>query len=233
MQLYHDTADLMHRVDAAVNRATKFEPATTTATFRIALTDIGQQAFLPTLIQTLRKKAPHARLEVTSPDSGLVVKQLETGELDATILSTVLTGRIEYKVLHHGSYLCLTRKGLFSPPGPSLNDLKKHPRAAVTASTGHTLMERHLMPGPPGSIVVSTFSTIPEIVATTDLIAFVPEVLSSSGKTWENLDIWQIDEVDTSNEVRAYFSATPKSRASAWFANLVVESFEYLSLPTA
>lgn len=230
-QLYHDTAELVHRADAAISGVITFDPASTTATFRISLTDIGQQVFLPTLSQILRKDAPLARLEVTGPDTEHVADQIEAGDLDVAILSTKLNNKIESEVIHHGDYLCLTRRGLFRSPGPTLSDLQKHPRVAVKSSTGHTVMEKHLAPVPPGSIIVSTFGAIPDLVATTDLIAFVPEVLRSTWETKKNLDVWQIEEVETTTEVRAYFSKLPKSNASAWFVGQVVKGLRDPTLP--
>ena len=46
LQLYRDTSEHVHQADAAVRGLIAFDPYTTTATFRIALTDIGQQVFL-------------------------------------------------------------------------------------------------------------------------------------------------------------------------------------------
>jgi DNA-binding transcriptional LysR family regulator len=223
-QLYQDTAELLHQADAAINSVITFDPSSTKSTFRIALTDIGQHVFLPDLTQVLRVRAPQARLKVTSLNTANVADQLETGELDVAIMSTKLDGQIRSEVLHHGNYLCIARRGLFHSPGPSLKDLKSHPRVAVTTSTGHTLMEKYLEPDPPGSIIVGTFGAIPTLVASTDLIAFVPEVLVQTWETDAGLDVWEIKEVETTTEVRACFSSSPKSRASSWFIVLVIEN---------
>jgi len=224
LQLYRDTSEHVHRTDAAVRGLVAFDPHTTTATFRIALTDIGQQVFLPDLSQVLRSRAPQARLEVIGPNTENVADQLETGQLDVAILSTGLEDGIASAVLHIGHYLCIARKGLFTSPGPNLRQLKEHPRVAVTTFTGHTLMEKHLKPIPPGSIVVSTFSAIQDLVASTDLVAFVPEDLVNTWHRRDALDIWTIHEVETRTEVRAYFAKSPKSSASAWFVNQVIET---------
>lgn len=224
LKLYRDTSEHIYLTDTAVRGLIAFNPHTTTATFRIALTDIGQQVFLPRLTQVLRSAAPQARLEVVSPNTENVANQLETGELDVAILSTQLNNDVRSEVLQLGDYLCITRKGLFQSPGPSLNDLKDQPRVAVTTFTGHTLMEKYLTPIPPGSIVVSTFSAIPHLVASTDLVAFVPADLVKTWQSHENIDIWNIEDVETRTEVRAYFARSPHSSAAAWFTNLVIET---------
>ena len=224
LQLYRDTSEHVHQADAAVRGLIAFDPYTTTATFRIALTDIGQQVFLPRLSQVMRSTAPQAQLEVIGPHTESVADQLESAELDLAILSTELNNDIRSVVLQLGDYLCITRRGLFADPGPSLEDLRNHPRVSVTTFTGHTLMEKHLTPVPPGSIVVNTFAAIPNLVASTDLVGFVPEDLINTWHSQENLDIWKIDEVATQTEVRAYFAKTPRSRASAWFVHLVIET---------
>lgn len=224
LQLYRDTSEHVHQADAAVRGLIAFDPATTTAAFRIALTDIGQQVFLPRLSQVMRSMAPQAQLEVIGPNTESVAAQLESGELDLAILSTELSNEIRSAVLHIGDYLCITRPGLFAPPGPSLQELKSHPRVAVTTFTGHTLMEKYLTPIPPGSIVVNTFAAIPGLLASTDLVGFVPEDLVNTWQDRDNLDIWKIAEVETRTEVRAYFAKSPRSSASAWFVNLVIET---------
>src|SRR5699024_2620315 len=156
--------------------------------------------------------------------------QLESGELDLAILSTELNNDIRSVVLQLGDYLCITRRGLFADPGPSLEDLRNHPRVAVTTFTGHTLMEKYLTPIPPGSIVVNTFAAIPDLVASTDLVGFVPEDLVNTWHDRDNLDIWKIEEVETRTEVRAYFAKSPRSSASAWFIDLVIETLRDPSL---
>lgn len=174
LQLYQDTAGLIKDAEAAVIRITAFDPSTTSATFRISLTDIGHEVFLPPIARALRQHAPHSCLEVVPPELSLVTSQLEAGDLDAAVLSTQISGKIDSEFIHHGEYLCVTPKGMFPHTGPLLDEVKHLPRVSVNDSTGHTLIKKYLPEIPPGSIVVRSFGSIPDIVSSTDLIAFAP-----------------------------------------------------------
>jgi DNA-binding transcriptional LysR family regulator len=223
-QLYRDTAELIASAEAAVSRLTTFEPTTASATFRIALTDIGHEVFLPPITRRLRELSPRASLEVLPPQLDLVTEQLESGVLDAAVLSTAPSGNRMSEFIHHDEYLCVTPKGMFSHPGPQLPDVRDRPRVAVTHSTGHTLVGRYLPETPPGSVLVSSFGAIPDIVSTTDLIAFAPEVLTRHWTSEWNIDVWQIKEFETRTEVRAYFPRIHKTQASAWFQHVLMEA---------
>lgn len=224
LQIYNDTAPHIAGAESAVTRIIDFEPSTTSTTFRISLTDIGHEVFLPPLARRLQQLAPRSRLEVTPPDANTVTEQLESGELDAAVLSTDLDGKLRSEFVHQGEYLCVTRTGLFSAPGPGLNLLKHHPRVAVTGSTGHTLIEQHLAVPAPGSILVSSFGSIPDIVSSTDLVAFAPQVLIRHWvKDWD-IDVWDIHEIETRTAVRAYFPMVERSPASAWFNGIMVSA---------
>lgn len=234
VQLYEETSHLVREAEIAVERVAHFDPRSTTATFRIAMTDVGQLWFLPVLLQSLRTQAPNASLDVVSPDATTTVERLMSGELDAAILSTPLGDQVRSEVLHRGEYMCVTRRGLFDQPGPTMEDLNRFPRAVLYGSTGHTLVEERLSAPPAGSVSLNSFSAIPAIVSSTDLIAFVPEVLI---RTWA--DIWQVDAwpvpyVATVTDVRAYLAKAPSSRPSAWFGELVVSDLRQLplTLPT-
>lgn len=227
--LYQDTVELVARAETVVARVSRFDPMTTTATFRIALTDIGQMVFLPVVVKAMRVQAPEARLEVLNVDSTTVVDQLTTGELDAAILSIGLGSQVRSEVLHHDQYLCLARRGLFSPPGPGVAELNRHPRVALPGSTGHTLVEGHLAEPPAGSIVLGSFNSIPALVSTTDLIAFVPKVVV---RDWERdwpVEAWELRDISADTEVRAHLPKAPLSRASAWFGKLIVTELRGLS----
>lgn len=228
MQLYGETSHLVCAAELAVARVAHFDSLTTTAIFRIALTDIGQMGFLPVLIQSMRTQAPNASMEVISPNTATVVPQLLSGELDAAILSASLGDEVRSEVLHQGQYLCVSRRGLFPPPGPSLEELNRSPRVVLSGSTGHTLVEKELAPPSAGSVSLDTFSAIPALVSSTDLIAFVPEVLIRTwGKSWA-VDAWPLSYLKTVTEVRAHLAKVPSSTPSAWFGELVVSELRDL-----
>lgn len=223
MQLYHDTAELVRASEAAVERVAAFDPATTTATFRIALTDIGQQMFLPLLVSALHRCAPHAQLEVEPPKRDSIAALLASGELDLSILSSDLGPTVRSEKLSYDRYVCVARRGTFGASGPTREDVSTTPRVVISSITGHTLVERELPPAPPGSIRTESFGGIPSLLVGSDLIAFVPDALSSSwGQRWD-IERWLAPVEHARVQVRAHLPLQPRSRASSWFGNFAVE----------
>ncbi len=73
-------------IEEIINPATGFQPDAATDTFRIASADCMEAFFLPNLISSVRKAAPHTRLQIRSIDEGYdYAIALENGELDAVI----------------------------------------------------------------------------------------------------------------------------------------------------
>lgn len=89
LQLVGPAAAMLQAADAIFSPRTRgaaFDPATTTATFRVAASDYLDPFFLPELAAHLRRSAPHARLELL-PLSGEFDyrRALADGEVDLVV----------------------------------------------------------------------------------------------------------------------------------------------------
>ena len=77
--------DALMRIEKGMLDAQDFAPATSTYTFSIALSDVGEIVFLPRLLQMLAERAPHANLRSVSLPPAHVERGLESGDVDLAI----------------------------------------------------------------------------------------------------------------------------------------------------
>jgi DNA-binding transcriptional LysR family regulator len=171
-----------------------FNPLTTHRTFRIALTDLGEQFLLPILVKRLALEAPHVKIETQDKTIGPVVESLATGELDLGI--GFIAGRIPgiyQRVLFSDRYACVVRQDhplvrssqisidLFRQLGHVVADL---PGGSHTDTITRILNA----PGLNANITlkVSHFLSVAPLIANTDLIATVPKNLAHTfEKSWK------------------------------------------------
>jgi len=161
-----------------------FDPASADRTFRLHMSDIGEIAFLPALLERLKDDAPHARIEVAQhPDAG-VRDALASGELDLAVgFMPELGSGVAQRRLFRDRYVCIARAG---HPHIRTSLTAAQFRAAqhvlVTSSgTGHQVVERMLAEqGLLGSIAlrVPHFMVVPMILERTDLVCTAPSQLA-------------------------------------------------------
>lgn len=77
--------EVLSRVAADVLSETSFDPATTTATFTFALSDVGEMVFLPKIVERLQHLAPGALIRSVSLPPPRLEQGLESGEADLAI----------------------------------------------------------------------------------------------------------------------------------------------------
>lgn len=162
-----------------------FDPATSERSFAIYVTDLGEAYFLPTLLARLSAIAPGVRIRTLPMPTEAAQEALKSGEVDLAIgnLPDFRAGFYQQR-LFPDHYVCAVRR--------------KHPAigqrltarqfaaashaVAMPAGTGHGVILRTLMEhGLEDRIVlqVQNFLVLPNIVATTDLLAIVPHSVGS------------------------------------------------------
>ena len=228
LDLYAETSHLLDGIESAVSNIGDFSPSASDRTYRIALTDVGEQVLLPSIVTALRAYAPQSKLEVVPLDTTSVVRQLLLGKLDLAISSSRIDLELTSQTIRIDRYICITAQGLFASPGPSIETLRDYPRIVMPASTGHTLVEGLLDEPPAGSIVITNFSAIPALVTSSDLIAFTPEALVNQWQKAWSIDAWPIQGLDEKTEVLVHTAPNQLSQASTWFARLVTAELSNL-----
>jgi DNA-binding transcriptional LysR family regulator len=76
---------LVSRLQEDLLKGQTFDPATTTRTFTLALSDVGEMAFLPILLEPLRSQAPHCAIRAASAAPAQLAHELEKGEIDMAL----------------------------------------------------------------------------------------------------------------------------------------------------
>lgn len=178
--------DALHLIRQTLNRDRHFDAATSTRTFRIIMTDIGERVFLPTLLRRLSEVAPGVNLHTMQLPMKEMREALESGEMDLAVgfIPDLAAGYYQQRLFNR-SYVCVTRRD-----HPVIGDtisLKQYlvaSHAIVSApGTGHDVVERVLADkGYQRRIAlhVTHFLAIPLIVATSDLVVTIPSMLAES-----------------------------------------------------
>jgi len=176
---------LVERIQEDIRTAERFDPALSTRTISIALSDVGELVFLPRLLETFRAGAPQCAVRSVSMPPAQLVHGLEQGEIDLAVgyfpdlkKPSFLQQRL---FTHH--FACLMRAA--HPRRTSRLSLKEFlaMEHAVVRAEGRSqeIFERFLeRERIKRKVVLLTphFLSIPIIVARSDLVATVPHALA-------------------------------------------------------
>lgn len=178
-------AALLHQLEEFVAPAV-FNPATTRRVFRVATTDYGAVAVLPSLMQAFAQLAPLAGIEVI-PFSDAVFELLNAGQVDFILYSDdPVAGTLRTRPLFRETYSCLLRAGhpllvnrdARADQALSLQEFTAWPHALVSIFGGRTgevddalaacLQKRHI------ALWLPYFATAGLVSAASDLIVTLP-----------------------------------------------------------
>jgi DNA-binding transcriptional LysR family regulator len=164
----------------ATRQQVVFEPASSSRTFHIAMTDISHLEFLPSLVNKIGKLAPDVHIKVLriTPETP---KLLESGEADLAVgfMPELEAGFYQQKLFDQG-FACVVRRD-HPRIGQRLTEnlFKREKHVVVTApGTGHDLVEHALDHRRIQRNITVSLPNLPgagNLLANTDLIATVPE----------------------------------------------------------
>lgn len=179
----------MDRLDA---HGRDFEPQNLRATFVITVPEYVERAMAPPLMQRLLREAPEVSVEFRAPNPGLAREWLDSGEVDFR-LAWIHSPRPESRFarLPDDRLVCLIREG-HPAVGAQLRAedffALPHVRPAVAVSgggvQGEVTLEQYI--GLPYrnrartrrvrlALLAQSFGTLLKVVASTDMIATVPD----------------------------------------------------------
>lgn len=174
----------LDQVRGTVSRHQHFDPASARFTLAIACTDYLQTVVVLPLLLALRQQAPGIRIAMHHLDPSRLAAQLASGELDLALMTPecappglhcrhlfderyVLIGRHDHPLLHDGITLAeYTRLEhvVVSPDGGGFV-------TAVDATLASLGLQRRVV------LSVVSFLLVPQLVASSDLVALVPRRL--------------------------------------------------------
>jgi DNA-binding transcriptional LysR family regulator len=177
-------ADALARVEASLAPTQAFDAATSTRHVRIAMTDIGEIVFLPTLMRELPALAPRLTLSTVRGTATALSEGLADGRIDLAIgwLPDLAAG-FHRRRLFEQRYVCLMAGDNPLATGRLTAARFAAARHAVVLAegTGHERVERLLRTAGvqrPTVLQLPHFVAVPHIVAASDLVATVPHKLA-------------------------------------------------------
>ena len=174
----------MAQVALALNQRSRFDPATSNRRFVLAMTDVGEIYFMPTLIERCKLLAP--LVEISSVRAGTLAlkEELEGGRVDLAIGPFEdISEALYQRQLFRQPYVTMFRKG--HPLGKGELSLARFVQAE------HMLVDANESPydrinallaragiGPAVRFRVPHFTAVPYMVSTSDLVVTVPQKLA-------------------------------------------------------
>ena len=166
-------------IEQAFGQAAGFEPAASTRTFHLHMSDIGESRFLPELMAALRQRAPGVRLETRPMPREQIGEALDAGRLDLAFGFLPMVKEAQRLKLLEDRYVVLLREGhpftRKRRTGAALLEALRDLEFVAVRSHADTLrivqqmrLEERLR------LVTEHFLVLPAIVRETDLAAIMP-----------------------------------------------------------
>lgn len=220
------------QVTLALNRRSGFDPLTSSRRFTLAMTDVGELHFMPTLIERCRLAAPHLQLSTVRAGSIALKEEMESGRVDLAIgpfedISEALYQRL----LFRQPYVSMLRRG--HPLLEGKVDLARFAAAEhlfVDSSESpydrvNGLLEKAGI-GASTRFRVPHFTAVPYIVAGHDLVVTVPQKLAERagppfGLAWITPPL-ALPALQTNMFWHRRYNQDP---GNAWLRKLVADAF--------
>ena len=177
---------LVDQLQRSLRRERGFDPARTAATFAIALSDIGELAFLLRLLNAFRAQAPRCVIRSVAVPPAQLAQELERGDVDLAVgfYPSLSSKNFRQRRVETQRFACLMRKGHPAEAGRlTAREFSALEHMVVRAEgRSQIVLERFLeRRGIPRNIVLLTphFLSVPFVVARSDLVAAIPQKLAA------------------------------------------------------
>lgn len=172
---------LVQRLHEDLVKGQAFDPETSTETFTLALSDVGEMAFLPRVVPMLQESAPHCAIRSVSGSGSQLAHQLEQGEVDLAIgyFPALATKNFRQRRISTHRFACLmrTRHPLWAERLTVENFLAADHMVVREDGRSQEVLERFLRRRRIRRrvrVYTAQFLGMPFVLANTDLIATVP-----------------------------------------------------------
>jgi DNA-binding transcriptional LysR family regulator len=194
LQIADPIANALLNVKQALNQQEQFDPTTSERHFVIAMTDVGEIHFMPTLVERCGQAAPGVRISAVRISSIKWLEEIETGRIDLAIGAfTDVPASLYHRRLFSQNYVTMFRRGhRFCGKKIELAAFLKarHLIVATRESPYDQINDRLEKAGVSRSAQfrVPHFTSVPYIVSTTDMVVTVPEKLAQRASEPFGLD---------------------------------------------
>nr|WP_180074636.1 LysR family transcriptional regulator [Acinetobacter sp. YH12116] len=233
--LYPSFSQSVAEIETAIAATQQFDPKTSTRTFRLGLSDLGEICLLPSLIQYLSKEAPFIKVEIEEIHSNQVEAWLIEGFLDVAVFNSSYTvmPKIESRNLFEERYMCIAHK-----QHPRIQDQlsleqylhEKH--AAIKSSTGHIEIDQRLKElGLKRNIMLEVphFSVLQDVVTNSELLVTLPSRAARVYERNSDVNIFELPfAVKTFNVSANWYNHHDDLEARTWFIQTLRKIFQFL-----
>ena len=181
LALAEPLAQALRTLEDALAQRSAFTPEHSTRLFTIAMSDVGEIYFLPVLVPALAQDAPGVTLRTVALREPELAEALASGAIDLALGSLPrLRAGFYQQALFRQAYVCLMRAGhpgAIGPLGRAAFQGFDHVRVEAPG-TGHVQVEEHLTRlglQRRVRLTVPDFVALGHVLASTDLVATVPE----------------------------------------------------------
>jgi DNA-binding transcriptional LysR family regulator len=180
LQFAEPIAYALNSIQSTLDQNINFDPLSSSRTFNVAMSDIGEIYFIPILIKHLSEIAPNINIRTYRTSGEDLKEKMEDGEIDLAVglLPDLKSGFFQRRLFNQ-KYVCLTRSGQEYGKKLSLKKFLEADHVAIDAvGTGHSEIETILnRMGYSRNIVmhVPHFVAVGHILSASNLIATVPE----------------------------------------------------------
>lgn len=234
-ELYPDMQSALDVIATVFARAIAFDPAQTKRVFTIAMTDLGEIAFLPAIMRMLSALAPAAQLQVVSVQMELVADWLLKGRIDAALCPTTsqLAG-LKSALVFDENYCCIYRSGHpRMTQDANLDAYLAETHISVAGSAGHDIVESAwtvLGIEPKVALRLPSLGVVESIVAASDYLAVVPSRIATAFSRRDSIAVAPLPYPVPSFEVRLHWWDHDRaSEEGLWFRGVVIEALAALA----
>jgi DNA-binding transcriptional LysR family regulator len=233
LQLAEPVAQALVALHLALNVRSSFEPASSTRSFSLAMTDVGEMYFLPVLMDLLDQHAPAVTLNVVSVTRDSLKDDMASGRVDLALgLLPQLQAGFFQQALFRQDYVCLMRQThpLAQRATLSLAEfaIAAHVRV-LAAGTGHGRVDEALeRQGLQRRIrlTVPHYVALGDVLGSSDLIATVPERFAQRVTRPFELTTRALPLTVQSSAIHQFWHARlHQDPAHQWLRGLILEGF--------
>ena len=231
LQLAEPVAFALSTIQSALDQNSNFDLSTTTRTFNVAMSDIGEIYFIPILIKHLSEIAPNIRIRTFRTSGEDLKRKMEEGRIDLAVglLPDLKSGFFQRRLFEQ-KYVCLRGADQAYGESLTLNEFLAAEHVAIDAiGTGHSEIEAILnRMGYSRRIVmhVPHFVAVGHILAASRLVATVPEKFAERCTAPFNLIAYPHPVDLPSVKINLFWHARfHKEAANQWLRSLFVDLF--------
>ncbi|MCG8592393.1 MAG: LysR family transcriptional regulator [Proteobacteria bacterium] len=229
--------EILEEAEGVFRGPREFDPASSTAIFRLGLEDAAQVTVLPALVERIQERAPGVSLRVVRAQPDEMLRDFEAARIDVAVTPHVPFGvrELHSEQLISADWVSVVRRG--HPDVGKRLSLKRfvelghivvvHPNLADRAiedALARRSRSRRIV------LTVPSPATIPFLVSRTDLVATLPSMLLDRGGAPRDLARYRPPiDLEPVAVFLLHHSRTHQSAAHQWLREQIRAVFEGLA----